>query len=203
MSIEKYISPFIQSHFPEFYKEYGSNFIAFTRAYYEWLESAGNPLEQSRSIYEYADIDSTLDTFVKYFKNKYMFSIPENIATDKRLLSKHILDLYRSKGSLRSYELLFRILFNEDIQVYVPGNDLFRLSNNEYVKPIYIETTSNKYLKDIVGKIIYDSSLQASGVIENYYTKIINNETINVLTLLNTDNLLYAMIYTLMIQIIK
>ena len=79
MSIEKYISPFIQSHFPEFYKEYGSNFIAFTRAYYEWLESAGNPLEQSRSIYEYADIDSTLDTFVKYFKNKYMFSIPENI----------------------------------------------------------------------------------------------------------------------------
>ena len=183
MSIEKYISPFIQSHFPEFYKEYGSNFIAFTRAYYEWLESAGNPLEQSRSIYEYADIDSTLDTFVKYFKNKYMFSIPENIATDKRLLSKHILDLYRSKGSLRSYELLFRILFNEDIQVYVPGNDLFRLSNNEYVKPIYIETTSNKYLKDIVGKIIYDSSLQASGVIENYYTKIINNETINILTL--------------------
>jgi hypothetical protein len=183
MSIEKYISPFIQTHFPEFYKEYGSNFIAFTRAYYEWLESVGNPLEQSRSLYEYSDIDNTLDTFVKYFKNKYMLSIPESIVADKRLLSKHILDLYRSKGSLRSYELLFRILFNEDIQVYIPGNDLFRLSNNQYTRPIYIEISSNKYLSDIVGKIIYDSSLQSSAVVENYSTKIVNNETINILTL--------------------
>jgi len=183
MSIEKYISPFIQSHFPEFYKEYGPNFIAFTRAYYEWLESAGNPLEQSRSIYEYADVDSTLDTFVKYFKNKYMLSIPESIAADKRLLSKHILDLYRSKGSLRSYELLFRILFNEDIQVYIPGNDLFRLSNNQYIKPVYIEVSSSQYLSDIVGKIIYDTSLGASAVVENYLSKIVNNETFNLLTL--------------------
>lgn len=183
MSIEKYISPFIQSHFPEFYKEYGSNFIAFTRAYYEWLESVGNPLEQSRSIYEYADIDTTIDTFIRYFKNKYMLSIPESIAVDKRLLSKHILDLYRSKGSLRSYELLFRILFNEDIQVYIPGNDLFRLSNNQYVKPVYIEISGNQYLKDIVGKQIYDSSLQASAIVENYSTKVVKNETINILTL--------------------
>ena len=183
MSIEKYISPFIQSHFPEFYKEYGTNFIAFTRAYYEWLESAGNPIEQSRKLYEYADIDSTVDTFIKYFKNKYMLSIPENIAADKRLLSKHILDLYKSKGSLRSYELLFRILFNEDIQVYIPGNDLFRLSNNKYIKPVYIEISDNQYLNDIIGKIIYDSSLLSTAVVENYFIKTVNNKTINVLTL--------------------
>lgn len=183
MSVEKYISPFVQSQFPEFYREYGPNFIAFTKAYYEWLEYTGSPLDQARSLYEYSDIDYTLDTFVKYFKNKYMLSLPQNVTADKRLLIKHILDLYRSKGSLRAYELLFRILFNEDIKVYIPGNDLFRLSNNKYIKPIYLEVSYSKYLRDIVGKTIVDSTSTASAVVENYSTKLINNKTINVLTL--------------------
>ena len=135
MSIEKYVSPFIQSHFPAFYKEYGPNFIAFVKAYYEWMEFTGNPLQYARSIYDNTDIDNTADTFVKYFKNKYMLSIPESVVADKRLLTKHILDLYKSKGSLRAYELLFRILFNEDIQVYIPGDDVFKLSDNSYIIP--------------------------------------------------------------------
>ena len=135
MSVEKYVSPFIQAHFPSFYKEYGPNFIAFVKAYYEWMESTGNPLQYARSLYEYADIDTTADTFVKYFKNKYMLSIPESVVADKRLLAKHILDLYKSKGSLRAYELLFRILFNEDIQVYIPGDDVFKPSDNRYIIP--------------------------------------------------------------------
>lgn len=183
MSIQKYISPFIQSHFPEFYREYGPNFIAFVQAYYEWLESAGNPINQARSLYEYNNIDSTLNTFIKYFKNKYMLSIPDMIAADKRLLTKYIIDLYKSKGSLRAYELLFRILFNEDIKIYVPGNDLFKLSNNRYVRPRYIEVTGNEYLNELVGKTIYNSSLKASATVENYYVKLVNRKTINVLVL--------------------
>jgi hypothetical protein len=181
--IEKYISPFIQSQFPVFYKEYGPNFIAFVRAYYEWMESTGGPLGYSRLMYSYADIDNTLDTFIQHFKNKYMLSIPESVVVDKRLLTKHILDLYKSKGSLRAYELLFRILFNEDIQVYVPGNDVFKLSDNQYIIPKYIEVTDNKYLNYLVGRTIVDSTNSATAIVENYSTKVVNNRTINVLTL--------------------
>lgn len=183
MSIEKYISPFIQTQFPEFYKEYGTNFIAFIRAYYEWMETAGNPVNQARSLYEYADIDTTLDDFVRYFKNKYMLSIPQSTMVDQRLLTKHILDLYKSKGSKRAYELLFRILFNEDIQVYVPGNDLFRLSSNEFVKPKYIEVSDSQYLIDLIGRTITSSSGTGTAVVDNYYTKIVNNEILNVFVL--------------------
>jgi len=38
MSIEAKISPLIENMFPSFYKEDGPNFIAFVKAYYEWLE---------------------------------------------------------------------------------------------------------------------------------------------------------------------
>lgn len=183
MSVEKYISPFIQNQFPEFYREYGPNFIAFVRAYYEWMEATGNPLNQARTLYEYADIDTTLDTFVKYFKNKYMLSIPQNTSADQRLLTKHIIDLYRSKGSLRAYELLFRILFNQDIEVYVPGNDLFRLSNNKFVKPVYIEVSDSEYHADLIGRVIRNSDNTATAVVDNYYTKLVNNKILNILVL--------------------
>ena len=183
MSVEKYVSPFVQSQFPQFYKEQGPNFIAFVRAYYEWLESTGNPLNQARSIYEYGDIDTTLDTFVKYFKNKYMQALPQTTAADQRLLVKHIVDLYRSKGSIRAYELLFRLLFNEDIEVYIPGNDLFRLSNNQFVKPVYLEVTDSVYLGDMIGRMIKSSSGTATAVVDTYFTKLVNNKILNVLVL--------------------
>ena len=183
MTIEKYISPFVQTHFPEFYREYGPNFMAFVRAYYEWMESAGNPINQARSLYEYGDIDTTLSSFVKYFKNKYMLSIPQSTMADQRLLIKHILDLYKSKGTKRAYELLFRILFNEDIQVYIPGQDLFRLSSNKFVKPNYIEVSDSVYLTDLIGRIVTSSSGRGTAVVDNYYTKIVNNEILNILVL--------------------
>jgi hypothetical protein len=183
MSVEKYISPFIQTHFPEFYKEYGPNFIAFTKAYYEWLESAGNPLNLSRNLYEYGNIDTTLEQFIIYFKNKYMSALPTSTSSDQRFLVKHITDLYRSKGTPRAYELLFRILFNEDLEIYIPGNDLFRLSNNKYVKPHYIEVSDSIYLGNLLGKYIKSSDGLGEAVVENYYTKNVNNKILNVLVL--------------------
>ena len=56
-SIEKTISPFIDQQFPAFYRENGKNFVAFVRAYYEWLESSGNAVFHARSLLDYVDID--------------------------------------------------------------------------------------------------------------------------------------------------
>ena len=37
-NIESYISQFVESMFPQFYLTEGTNFVAFIKAYYEWLE---------------------------------------------------------------------------------------------------------------------------------------------------------------------
>lgn len=39
LSIEKKIAPLIEQQFPDFYREEGQLFIAFVKAYYEWLET--------------------------------------------------------------------------------------------------------------------------------------------------------------------
>lgn len=185
MIIEKYISPFIESQFPLFYQEEGPIFIDFMKAYYEWMEASGNIINVSRSLLEYDDIDTTLQNFLIYFKNKYINSLPENILADKKLLIKHILDLYRSKGADSSYKLLFRMLFNEDIEVYVPGQYIFKLSDNDWTVPRYIEVSDSIYLKQLVGNKIYSSSTVSTAIVENYFTKQANGKIVNVLLLSN------------------
>ena len=182
MNIEKHISPFIASQFPSFYEEEGQNFIAFVKAYYEWAEQQDNFINMSRSIYEIKDIDSTSESFIKYFKNKYILSLPESIIADKKLLVKHILELYRSKGTQRAYELLFRLFFNEEISLYIPSDFLFKPSEALWYVPYYIEVSDHPLLPELVGKKIY-SKKEGFATVENYFVKIVNNKTINVLTL--------------------
>lgn len=186
MEIQKLISPLIASQFPAFYREEGSNFIAFMEAYFEWLEQQNNVLNHSRSLLEYVDIDSTLADFVIHFKNTYLNSLPESIIADKKLLVKHILDFYRSKGTEKAYKLLFRMFFNEDIDIYVPGKYLFSPSEAQWYIPEYIEVSSDIPLEQFVGLKVRSSG-GATAVVENYYQKNVNNKIIDVLYLSAVD----------------
>jgi hypothetical protein len=179
--MEKIITPFIESQFPQFYREEGPNFIAFIKAYYEWLEQQGNVLQRARSLPEYLDIDATEEEFIKYFKANYLSLLPTNIVADKRLLTKHILELYRSKGTKRAYEFLFRIMFNEDIEVYLPNEHLMKPSDATWYVPQYIEVSDSEYLPDLIGKKITSSS--AAAIVEDYSTKLTDGKVINVLTI--------------------
>lgn len=191
MNIEKFISPFIERQFPSFYREEGQNFIEFVKTYYEFLEQSGNVIEASRSLFEYGDVDQTKEQFLKYFKNKYINSLPENVLSDKRLLIKHVSDLYNSKGSERGYRLLFRLLFNEDIDFYIPGEHLFKPSESKWNVPRYIEVTSSKYLSDMIGYKIHNGK-GSSALVESVYTKVVDGKTINILYI---SNLIGAFIY--------
>jgi len=211
MAIEKFITPFIESQFPQFYREEGPNFIAFVKAYYEWMESSyytnnddgtilneeeynalggdlqlnytknNQPINLARKLPETLDIDATEEQFILHFKNNYISSLPYNIIADKRLLIKHILELYRSKGTKRAYELLFRMLFNEDIDIYIPNEHIMKSSEADWFKPQYIEISDSEFLEDLIGKQI--TSADGIGVVETYYQKLVNNKVINVLEL--------------------
>jgi hypothetical protein len=181
--IEKYISPFIAQQFPSFYKSEGRNFISFVKAYYEWMEQSNNIIDASRSLLNYADVDLTTDDFIENFRAQYIANLPESAVADKRLLIKHITDLYRSKGSRRAYELLFRLAFNEDIEIYVPNEFIFKPSDNTWSIPRYLEVTSSPFLLQLIGTDIRNSDGTATAIVENYSTRIVQGRTINILEL--------------------
>lgn len=134
------ISVFVQSQFPQIYEsEDGQLFIAFLRAYYEYLEQNDKELGISRDLLEQADIDQTTSTFLKHFKKTYLFSIPEETTVDFPFLIKHIFDLYRSKGSQRALELFFRLVYGVNSDLYLPSEHIFKASDAKFIEPRYIE----------------------------------------------------------------
>jgi hypothetical protein len=204
IQINKFISPFIASQFPAFYNQEGPNFIAFVQAYYEWLEQPDgitytsnnvtyksddvNVVYQSRSLLEYNDIDQTLDQFLIHFKNSYINSLPESALADKRLLVKHILNLYRSKGSARSYDLLFRLLFNENVELYYPRDYILKLSDGTWKIPTYIEIDNGNQLNSLIGQHI--TTTTGSAVVESAIQKNINGRIINIVYIVEVTGVL-------------
>lgn len=165
---EKLISPFVESQFPSFYREEGSQFIAFVKAYYEWLESTNNPLWYARRLTDLRDIDTTLDEFIVYFKEKYLKNIQFDTATNKQLLIKNSLELYRSKGTERSIDLFFKLVYGTNAEVEYPGEKILRVSDGIWERPEYLEINYSKFNVDYVGKQIIGSLSGATAFVERY-----------------------------------
>lgn len=130
----KQISSQIESQFPGFIREEGPQFVAFLKAYFEYMEQEGNPVNVVRSLKDNQDIDRTVDSFVEYFRKEFMINIPSNVLADKRLLAKHIREFYRARGSQESYRFLFRALFGKEIEFYYPGDDILRASDGRWIR---------------------------------------------------------------------
>ena len=151
------------------------------------VDNTPNPTGLGRTLPNYRDVDTTLDLFLDHFNKKYLHGIPKETLGDRRLLLKNILAFYRSKGTLASYEFLFRLLYNESVEMYIPADDLFRPSNAEWVRPYYIEVSDSPYLPLLIGKKIYSSSENGSAVVEDFSRMYAKNRMVNVLLLSHVE----------------
>lgn len=185
LKTEKTISNFVQNQFPQFYQEEGENFILFVKTYFEWMESEGQPIKEARQLFEYRDIDTTLERFLEYFQKKYLYGIPFNIIANKRFLLKHILDVYRSKGTIQGYKLLFKLIYDEEVDIYLPGKDVLRVSDGKWVEPKYLEVTWSPNLESLIGKTIYGVSSHATAVVERIVKEHFNKDEIYVVYINN------------------
>ena len=203
-SVEKTISNFVQKQFPQFYQDEGPNFILFLQAYYEWMESntplvdssnnvilntsnsnTAPPIYGARNLLDYRDIDNTLDAFLSHFQTKYLYGIPFNVIINQRFLLKHILDVYRSKGSIQCYRLLFKLIYDQDIEVYLPGVDLLRPSDGTWVQQKYIEVSDNGNLSALTNKTIVGITSNTYAVVESVVSEKINKNIVNTIYISN------------------
>lgn len=185
--IPQQISYLVEKQFPAFYREEGQNFIAFMEAYYEWLESADQPLGRSRKLLTYFDVDKSIDQFVNSFKQKYLVNFPLLAETDQKLFVKKATEIYRSKGSERAIELLFRLLFNEDINVYYPTNNILRPSTGKWTRPVYIELSEAAKNKQFVGNLVTGATSGATAIVARLAKRTIAGKTFDVAYLTNLE----------------
>jgi hypothetical protein len=154
MSITKpKLSTLVSGQLPEFVREDYKTFVSFLEAYYEYLET--QIITDFESI---SDVDTTLDSFIKYFKSEVALNFPETLLDDRFLLPK-LKELYISKGSVSSYQLLFRLLYNKEVIIKQPETQMLRVSDGKWIQDISIFVQVNSGSPDsIVGKYAYITS---------------------------------------------
>jgi hypothetical protein len=140
--ITQKLTTILKRSYPQFVDEEHDVFVMFMELYFEFLQQDGGAYAAVRKIRDLRSIDETLDDFIKFFANEYLSEIPDYVLADKRLLAKHIKDLYTRKGNQTAYRLLFRVLFNKDLSFYYPGDDILRASDGKFYIQRSIRTTS-------------------------------------------------------------
>ena len=128
----------INSQVPEFVREEHPTFIAFLEAYYEYLETKqgsddNDLLTKSKELRYISDVDSSIDDFQSNFFDTYANLVPRDVQVDKSILIKHLLPLYLAKGNEKSFKLLFRLLYNEDLEILQPKTNILRASDGKWL----------------------------------------------------------------------
>lgn len=197
-SIERFISPFIESQFPDFYKDQGPLFILLLEEYYKWLETNepeyanyvgalvnGNPLYHGRRLTDYKDVDRTIEEFFVHFKEKYVKNATIDSSVSKEQLIKSAQDIFSSKGSERSLDLLFKNLYGRNIEIYYPGNDVLRPSDGTWISPIYLELSISSRTTSMIGRRIRGSRSGATANIEYIVRRNVKGKILDVVFLSN------------------
>jgi hypothetical protein len=172
MSIEK-VSTLVRNQFPDFYKEDGENFLAFVQAYYEWMETEGQMTDAIRNFESWRDISTTTDEFIDYFFRTLLPSVPVEVLADKKLMAKYIKQFNQSRGTLASYKLLFRTVFNEDVELNYPADQILKVSDGDWRIDRYLVTSYDHANYDLIGKTVKGTESGAEALVEDVVTRII------------------------------
>ena len=141
----------VPSQLPEFIRDNPdySNFVLFLQAYYEWLEETNNVTDRTKNLLNYKDIDETTTEFLDYFYNDFLSYFPTEILADKQKVIKIAKELYQSKGTPASFQFLFRILYNSDVDFFYTKDAVLKASSGKWyvAKSLKLASDSLDYLE--------------------------------------------------------
>ena len=189
MTVDLKTSLLVNRQVPEFIRDEYPKFITFLEAYYEFLETQANTAITSNNLVTTAktlrnirDVDDSLERFEKNFYNTYASLVPLNVQANKALLFKHLLPLYRSKGSEVSFKLLFQLIFGEDIDVILPKNNVLRASASNWQIDNKLRINpdiSSRYTGNGTNKTFYLAQKSGLGDVDVYINNVLKTPKVD------------------------
>ena len=150
MTTDLRTSILVNRQVPEFVRNEYPLFVTFLEAYYEFLEQKqgtqiNDLITQAKNLRNISDVDESIDQFEKNFFNNYAPLFSLDAIADKALLIKKALPLYLTKGSVRSFELLFRLLYGKEITITYPKDNILRASDGKWVVENVVRIDNDVY----------------------------------------------------------
>lgn len=177
--VEKNIAFKIAQQFPAIYRENGKELVDMVEQYYRFVESEENMgVYNTRQMFNYRDVGTTLSSMLIFFQKKYMADLPA-INDDKtlRFVLRNVMDLYRRKGTEAGIKLFFRMFYEEDAEIYYPAKQMFKSSDSGWKTGTYLQLFRNNNefysaknvqyeYKDLLSQNIYGSISKASAIVD-------------------------------------
>lgn len=104
-------------------------------------------------------------TFTSDFLKQYAIDFPATAEVDPTMLVKHVRSFLESKGSRRGVEEFFKLMYNEDVEVFLPSEFILRPSDGIYNKELTIKAYANTETSPVPDPL----SLRGKRVDVHYY----------------------------------
>lgn len=162
---------------PDHVKAKYPGIVAAIKVYADFLEHVNKSGFYLNSVDLQRDIDAAESALLIELQKEIGAPIPRQFAADPRKLYKRVSEFYRSRGTPDSIEAFFRVLYNDEVEIYFPKDDILIPSDGKWnsqqttviadpttSSPIFTYTLSSNSntisgLDDNGKKLIYDNPI--------------------------------------------
>jgi len=177
MFANNYISTIVENQLPDFIRADDAavtaantsapTFTKLLKKYYEYLEQDTKTLNVGKSLYDYVDADTTRSDLLKYLKSKFVSSFPEETELSTAKVIKAAKDFYAKKGTPESFKFLFRVLYNQEVDVFFPKDEILRASDGKWKLPQALRLSFNDTLTPLANGNVNVAVTTSNTVISN------------------------------------
>lgn len=176
--------------FPSFYEHEAPKLIEFFKYYLEWMEQEDNPYWTIDNIYDFTDIDGSIDKYIEHLKYELMLDFPLEYAGDLRYIMKHLVMLYQSKGTINSLKFFFRALYNSFCEVSYPRENILKVSDGKWNQGyfVYSDDIPKEHINSLLGKSVIEVETGIIGLVNSVQPHYFTNESELKYCLVISDN---------------
>lgn len=106
--------------------------VEFLKEYYKFVNQEQEPTNVINTIIKNKDLDLALDKYISLIEKEIGYGMVTNMVANKLNVYKNIEEFYDTKGSIESFKLLFRILFNVNVEIELPKEQILIASDGKW-----------------------------------------------------------------------
>ena len=126
------ISSFVNDLIPEHIVSAYPELVEFVKVYALYLEKTNLSAYYLNQLDLQRDIDLIETELLTELQNEIGTPIPRSFAADPRLFYKHLVDFYRSRGTPESIKSFFRLIYDDEVEIYFPKDDMLIPSDGRW-----------------------------------------------------------------------
>ena len=141
----------VDSLVPSELRRPAENLIDLLEDYYTHINEIGQPSAEINSMVTARDIDVTKAAYLDLIQKEIASVIPKNTVANRVNLYKNLAKYYNVRGSKESIELFFKIIFQDNAEVYFPRKNMLIASDGVWLSNVQRPVYSAAPLLGVIG----------------------------------------------------